>query len=441
MSMRHIIPATCTLIMAIGLGTVSYAQNDIENVFVETYYVSDANDATDTIGGGLESGSRTYRVFIDLAPGRRLRALYGREGHPLTIQSTALIFNHEDRGKRYGHEVNNAALDEGVAALDSWLSLGAASNQRTGVRKSLDTDGSILGGVNNDGGSALVAAGLLNNNTPEMGIALTVQDGLLTNPGNVIPPNFLVIGDDPQLAFGNASSVNGFSSTAIRIGCSTPGVAGVQETNELLVAQITTTGELSFSLNVEIELADGTVVRYVAQNDSLAADETANGSLKYPAVCGCTDPNFLEYDASAGCDDGSCHTNIIFGCLDTLACNYDGAANFHIAQLCCFGPTDCNGLDISIICPGVGMNEVDHGSMFTIAPNPITEQRIRVLHASAGLHAYTLLDVTGRKVKDGTVHATGTSEFLISTDDLRPGTYVLVLATGRTRTTQRVIIP
>ncbi|MEY4593948.1 MAG: hypothetical protein RIQ47_358, partial [Bacteroidota bacterium] len=38
----------------------------VENVIVERYYVSDASDATDTIGGGLAAGSVTYRIYIDL---------------------------------------------------------------------------------------------------------------------------------------------------------------------------------------------------------------------------------------------------------------------------------------------------------------------------------------------------------------------------------------
>jgi hypothetical protein len=38
------------------------AQDAIKNVIVETYYVSDANDATDTTGGILEPGSKTYSI-------------------------------------------------------------------------------------------------------------------------------------------------------------------------------------------------------------------------------------------------------------------------------------------------------------------------------------------------------------------------------------------
>ena len=59
------------------------AQCGIDAVLVETYYVSDANDATDVIGGGLQAGSRTYRVFVDLCDGCSVRAIYGDANHAL----------------------------------------------------------------------------------------------------------------------------------------------------------------------------------------------------------------------------------------------------------------------------------------------------------------------------------------------------------------------
>ena len=102
-----------------------FAQSDLEDVIVETYYISDANDATDTIGGGVPVGSRTYRVYLDLCTDCALRSVYGDINHALLIQSTAPIFNHNDRGKTFGHELSNSALDEGTVALDSYLSLGA----------------------------------------------------------------------------------------------------------------------------------------------------------------------------------------------------------------------------------------------------------------------------------------------------------------------------
>ena len=45
-------PALTLLFLALIAGLPALSQNGIENVIVETYYISDANDATDTIGAG-----------------------------------------------------------------------------------------------------------------------------------------------------------------------------------------------------------------------------------------------------------------------------------------------------------------------------------------------------------------------------------------------------
>ena len=66
--------------------------SQLEKVIVEKYYVSDLNDATDTLGGGLPVGSTTYRVYVDLAPGSVLKKIYGDANHPFSIQSTAPFF-------------------------------------------------------------------------------------------------------------------------------------------------------------------------------------------------------------------------------------------------------------------------------------------------------------------------------------------------------------
>src|SRR5436190_23753691 len=52
----------------------------VRNVIVETYYISDANDATDTIDGIgriLPVDSKTYRVYVQLEPGCKLKKIYG----------------------------------------------------------------------------------------------------------------------------------------------------------------------------------------------------------------------------------------------------------------------------------------------------------------------------------------------------------------------------
>ena len=82
--------------MALFIATAAQSQDAIKKVIVETYYVSDANDATDTTGGILESGSKTYRIYIQMKPGCKLTKIYGDNNHKLKIASTANFFNNID---------------------------------------------------------------------------------------------------------------------------------------------------------------------------------------------------------------------------------------------------------------------------------------------------------------------------------------------------------
>src|ERR1700740_452253 len=73
------------------------AQNGLEGIIVEKYYVADANDNANSIGN-LPIGAVTYRVFVDMLPGYKFQALYGVTGHAMTIQTSTTFFNNEDRG-------------------------------------------------------------------------------------------------------------------------------------------------------------------------------------------------------------------------------------------------------------------------------------------------------------------------------------------------------
>jgi hypothetical protein len=420
---------SCSLMVSSWSATMPVmAQDLIEDVIVERYYVSDANDATDANGGTLDQGSVTYRVFIDLCEGCALRAVYADENHQLKIQSTAPFFNHLDRGRVYGHAITNGALDEGTVALDSWLAIGAASNQKRAVVKEEDGDGSIVGGVNNDGGSAAIAGGLLVNADASALPALTERDGLvpLESGAIALPPNFNVSGDDPTDVFGDATNSGDFVSSTFRMGCT--GVLGATTTNRVLVAQLTTTGELSFCLNVEVQTPSGEVRKFVCSDDVLLPDESPSGLLVYPPQCGCTDPNFLEYDPAAGCDDGSCQTTIVFGCLDTLACNYDAGANFNVPQLCCYGPSTCNGLDITLICADVGVEERT-ALAFMVGPNPFSEEVWMEFPNSEGTRLnFDLYDATGMRVlSESRVHQVG-QRHVLSVPQLASGVYYLTVS-------------
>jgi len=162
----------------------------IEKLTVETYYVSDLNDATDTINGSvrlLETGSKTYRVYVDLKPGYKIKSIYGDHNHPLKITSTSNFYNNIDRpNANFGYLINNGWFSANpTIALDSWLTLGLATKTQNGILKTEDPNGSLIGGVNNSGGTASIPSGLLINNDATAGIPLTVQDGLVTKTTTV----------------------------------------------------------------------------------------------------------------------------------------------------------------------------------------------------------------------------------------------------------------
>lgn len=334
----------------------------IEGLVVERYYISDATDATDTTGGGLPVGSITYRVFVDLAPGSSVREIFGSDQHPLIFRSSSPFFNNKADGKTFGKDFNKNRFLENTVLLDTWLTIGQMSQTGSktyyGVPKVDDRDGSFVGGVNNDGGSAGVASGLLTNNNPDAGLPLTLSDGIDTmvmSPTTWASDGFIdFVTQTDSTIFGSLVPGNEFVSNAAKL-VSSAGISGViDDKNLVLLGQFTTLGDLRFEYNLLVDqVVNGVVqtIKYVANADSLAPDEVLSPYLKYPFVCGCRDANFLEYSNAFACDHpDSCVTKVRLGCMDRTACNYDSLANYHVPDLCCF-PGLCQDRDLSIACP------------------------------------------------------------------------------------------
>jgi hypothetical protein len=335
----------------------------VEQLIIETYYIADNKDASDTTGGGVAAGSVTYRLFLDLVAGNKLKSIYGSPNHPLKFASTERFFNNSYRDKSFGYQINKNNLDNNTVALDTWLTMGFASHLNYGVPKNDDDDGSIVGGTNNDGGSGLVEGGLLINTAPAIGIPLTQADGLVVSPINTsgfFNIGFLAENGDDSTIFGSLATKNTFMSYSGKL-MHNLGIEGINNENKILIAQLTTSGELSFEINVEIEKADGSIVNYVSNESVAGVDTFYSKWLKYPLSCGCTDPSFLEFDKAATCDNGSCLTPVIFGCTDPLACNYDPNANRNLPELCCYN-SQC-ALLLDIVCPGTVYGCTDPNSL------------------------------------------------------------------------------
>ena len=430
------------LILFFGLLITSmHTQAQIENVLVEKYYISDDFDGLDTNGGHLLPGSVTYRIYIDLPKGSKLLRIYGDNNHPFIVKSTETIFNHKSEAQSFGKEFKISRFKNNTVALDSWLTIGQigqTNNNQSyyGIPKDHDTDASFIGGINNDGGSSKIPFGLLNNTDPKAGIPLFQKDGiqLVDNIIKKWEHYGIIIDDIDSTIFGSIVTGNKFESSNFYLrNDGTTGPDSVK--NQILIAQVTTSGELSFDFNVEVlENINGkpTKVQYVS-NDSILKqnggfNEKFSKFLKYPFACGCIDQNYVEFNPKAVCSDlAACKTKIVIGCTDPKACNYDPTANVMLHNLCCY-PGSCNNRDIAEVCPSL----LESAIMFEIHPNPC--QNYLYLNAKTGKEesmSYTIYDVFGNNVLTKNLGSKSVIiEEEINIEKLPNGIYHLRLAVG-----------
>ena len=236
--------------------TYSQTLHGLEKIIVEKYYVSDSADAKSKSGGYLPAGSVSYRIFVDLLPAYRFQAAYGVPGHSMQIATTTSFFNAEDFGTTVANNLSSDKLNNSLLLLDSRLSVGAAAENYFAILKSDDTSKSIVG-----------LGGLLSNADSSAGIPLSVKDGMFpTSPVSVVT----VFGLDSNLIsiFGKTNHIGKGQvfSTDNGSWASFGGSVGVHPMNRILIAQLTTDGELSFKLNIQIGTPDGKVENYVAEN-------------------------------------------------------------------------------------------------------------------------------------------------------------------------------
>lgn len=248
-----------TKILLISLGIIligfsSKAQTGLDTVIVEKYYISNAADSIASVGT-LPVHSVTYRIYIGMKQGYKFQMAYGDAVHPLYINTTTSFFNNEDYGSTTpAFSFNNAKKN--TVMLDSWLSAGAACNGYFGILKSKDNGVGTI--VNNDG--------ILQNNDTAAGIPLTVQDGLIAGS----PGSCTLVGIDSVVSVLDATSLSGSSfmiSNAIGGAWSClNGAMGPDTTNQVLIAQVTTKGRMSFKLNIQLGTPTGGIEKYVAEN-------------------------------------------------------------------------------------------------------------------------------------------------------------------------------
>lgn len=254
--------------------TVSKAQIGLQQIRVETYYISDSADAMTSKGGLLPVGSVTYRIYADLLPQFRFQAVYGVPGHELRLTTTTFFFNNETMGSTTPNDIAAAELKNNTVMLDSWLSVGAGSAGNYGVLKSDDN------GIETIQNAEFPL--VLQSENPQAGIPIKKQDGLIKGPIQSVV-SFFGIEKEIQI-FGNTNeNVKGqVFTTTNGSWASFGGSVGPDSTNKVLIAQLTTNGELSFKLNIQLGTPDGGVQNFVAENP--VGNEIRLSSLSYPEI-------------------------------------------------------------------------------------------------------------------------------------------------------------
>jgi hypothetical protein len=241
------------------LGIYSIAQNGLENIIVEKYYISNAADAAGS-SGVLPAGSVTYRIYADMLPGYKFQMAYGTSNHNLKFTTSTSFFNNTSYGSTTpNYSKSNAAKN--TVMLDSWLSVGAACTNNFGILKTEDNSANNVVNIN----------GLLQNNVSEMGIPLTTQDGLITGT----PKSVTFVGMDlgqtdygaanvlgDGTANGNSFILTGSAWTTLSSGATGP----IPASNRVLIAQITTNGVFHYELNIQIGTPTSGIEVYVASN-------------------------------------------------------------------------------------------------------------------------------------------------------------------------------
>lgn len=433
----------------------------LEGIVVETYYISDANDAADTDGGGvpqLTAGAKTYRIFVNMKPGYILESVYGNAEHSLDLTTTTEFWNNTDRGDVTGDLIDAARLDENTVALDSWITMGAASDDHWGLPKVDDADGSIVGGPNNDGGS--VGTPLLANTDALAGIPLTTADGLLAGTVPAVTTIGLTLDVFNDTPGGSFATTNG--AWAI-LG----GTTGGTNDNQVLIAQLTTSGQLSFHLNMRIGIPDSLQCQspgcheYIDYYATIVPGDTAGGGISVENIF--SNPTLTYVDQAIDCLGQAGGT-----ALPGTACddnNPDTGADTWSANCVCEGllidcenvpggpalpGTACDDNDPNTfndlwspncLCEGsVGLNEV-HRNGFTaqVAPNPASETALLFLGAANGSStSVSINDMTGRVVlaaELGRIH--GDRSVALELSALAAGTYAITVVHG----TERLVLP
>jgi len=240
--------------LAVAMGTAVLASAQITGISIESVMVHDGS-----VDASLD-GFTTYRVYADVSSDLDfVSAVFGDAADPLMLGCTGTIYQSGGVNFNYATEVNPLFFPTFPAAeYDSWFTIGVENaNGGVNVQNTADTMEPALTAFNSGDG-------------------FVINDPIGASWFNVYP-----CGGAPDLA-------------ACAAGVASFGGAD----NRVLLAQITATGDVYGSFNVQA-FPSG-----VQANQQVATGLTF--STNASDVFGCTNPAATNYDAAATIDDLTC---------------------------------------------------------------------------------------------------------------------------------------
>jgi hypothetical protein len=281
----------------------------LEKIIVEKYYISNAADAaqadadidqynadngTSLPHGALPPGSVTYRFYADMRPGYKLLTVYadGTLNQSLKFTTSTSFYNHPIGSFTPLPGTTKASLKNNLLALDTYFSLGGVAAGQYGILKTEDN------GIGNNISSTSNPGGILLNNDTALGLPLTIQDGMIAGTG-VVNPSAVGFSPEATAAFTDGTVISNTMNVIDGAVYTVTGAVGpVGATNKLLIAQVTTNGNLHYELNLLIQhIATGGAESYVSKNPrptdltlpSLAGD-LLNDHVNQPPIVSITSP-------------------------------------------------------------------------------------------------------------------------------------------------------
>ncbi|MGC9344877.1 MAG: hypothetical protein ACP5E3_19375 [Bacteroidales bacterium] len=202
----------------------------LEGVIVEKYFENTSYGKLDE----LPDNAITYRIYLDLEPEYKLLSVYGAPNHPFRFETTTTFYNH-NHGNLMGDGIIHTMINDPYYALDTYITLSSCTNGHVGILLTEDNDGSVI-----QNRSFKNADGLFRGEIPEI----------------------VYFHLEPEIFSSNNSNL--FESENFLIG-SYAGVKGPTPENRILIAQLTTDGDLSFEINIQIGIPGEDPVQFLAR--------------------------------------------------------------------------------------------------------------------------------------------------------------------------------